>query len=193
MASLRYLVVPDLGQVALGVGSLPKALGLVMHRLSINYEFQKGINCTLDSKIKLVITTPSIHKNSRCVICCLVSGPAGEDRDVICSSGSRFGDRTWKCEHIGRLPEWPLAKMQVSVKYKDWMVSVLDFCFCITSVSIPHSGTFGNNFEADPFILAVRESRDVLEKNNFVKPGRLSLYSSVCSIFKYYFINCSLF
>lgn len=50
MASLCYLVMPDLGQVALGVGSLPKALGLVMHGLSINYEFQKGINCTLDSK-----------------------------------------------------------------------------------------------------------------------------------------------
>lgn len=54
--------------------------------------------------------------------------------------------------------------MQVSVKYKNWMVSVLDFCFCITSVSISYSGTFDNNFEADPFILAVRVQRCIGEK-----------------------------
>lgn len=69
----------------------------------------------------------------------------------------------------------------------------LDFFFCLTSVTLPFSCAFGNNFEANPFIPAVIEPRDVLEENNFVKPGRFLLYSSVCCVFEYYFISCSLF
>lgn len=69
---------------------------------------------------------------------------------------------------------------------------VLDFFFCITSVTLAYSCTFSNNFEAHPFILAVIEPRAVLEKNNFVKPGRFLLYGSVCCVFEYYFISCSL-
>lgn len=79
------------------------------------------------------------------------------------------------------------------MKYKGWVINGLGLCFHVTSVSLPYSWIPGNNFEANPFILGIIKPRDGLEENNFVKPGRFLLYSSVCCAVKYYSISCLLF
>lgn len=71
--------------------------------------------------------------------------------------------------------------MQVSVKYKGLVIDGL-LCVCVTSVSLPSSYVFGNNFEAKPFILAVIKCRNGLEKNNFVKPRRFD-FTALFAVF----------
>lgn len=62
-----------------------------------------------------------------------------------------------------------LAKWQVSVKCKGWVINGLGPCFpvtCLPSFWIP-----GNNFEANLCILGVIKPRGELEENSFVKLG----------------------